>query len=192
MPWDEIYAFFLQHTGVSYDFQPNLEIIKGDRIFLDTYTWKTYINTILDDLQDALDCIEEYGDTVPDTMPNKAAFKKLIAGYVLGGIMENLNYIKRVLNIDPIDISSYDDLEQHLFAVGKLVEMLTTHPLNEITDQHMFDTYITEDEEDDNAFVTLLGLHEKDVFNMYETISSIKEDYSEMLDEEEESSGEEE
>ena len=186
MPWDEIYAFFIQHTGVSYDFQPNLEEIKGDKIFLNTYVWQTYINTILDDLQDALDCIEEYGDTVPDTMPNKGAFKKLIAGYVLGGVVENLNYIKRVLNIDPSDISSYDDLEQHLYTVGKLVEMLTNNSLAEINEKHLFDTYITEDEEDDNAFVTLLGLHEKDVFNMYETIASIKEDYYASLEEEEE------
>ena len=95
-----------------------------------------------------------------------------------------MDYIKRTLNIDPIEISSFEDLEEHLYAVGKLVEMLVTNSLGEITEKKLFSTYITEDDEDDNQFVTLLGLHEKDVFNLYETVSSIRETYEESLDEE--------
>ena len=183
--WTEIYAFFEQHTGVTYDFTSDVQSISGDKIFIDPYAWQTSINNILDNLQDALDCIEEYGDSVPDTMPSKSEFKKLIAGYLLGGIVENLNYIKRILNVDPTDISSYEVLEEHLYAVGKLVEMLVNNSLSEINEKNLFNTYITDDEEDDNAFVSLLGLHEKDVFNMSETVSSIREEYFSALDEEE-------
>ena len=182
--WEEIYTFFEEYSGVSYDFSSGIQQISGDKLFIAPYEWQTGINTLLEDLQEALDCIEENADKIPDYLPGKIEFKKLISVYLLGGIMENLDYIKRTLNIDPVEISSFEDLEEHLYAVGKLVEMLVTNSLGEITEKKLFSTYITEDDEDDNQFVTLLGLHEKDVFNLYETVSSIRETYEESLDEE--------
>lgn len=180
----EIYTFFEEYSGVSYDFTSGLQEISGDKIFIAPYDWQTGINTLLEDLNNALDCIEENADKIPDNLPGKPEFKKLIASYLLGGIIENLNYIKKILYIDPVDISSYEELEEHLFAVGKLVDMLVNNSLEEITEKKLFSTYIVDDEDEDNHFVTLLGLHEKDVFNLYETVKLIRDSYFENLDEE--------
>ena len=133
----EIYTFFEEYSGVSYDFTSGLQEISGDKIFIAPYDWQTGINTLLEDLNNALDCIEENADKIPDNLPGKPEFKKLVASYLLGGIIENLNYIKKILYIDPVDISSYEELEEHLYAVGKLVDMLVN---NSLEDAQLTDT----------------------------------------------------
>jgi hypothetical protein len=61
-----------------------------------------------------------------------------------------------------------------------------THSLDEILAEDLFNTYIVEEEDDDNEFVTLLGLHENDVPNLSFTVTSLREDYFASLDEDEE------
>lgn len=184
--WPEIYNFFEQYAGVSYNFVEDINDISGDFAFIEPYAWQSGINNILENLQDALDCINEYGQYLGEDMPSKDDLKKIVASYVLGALIKNLNDIKRTLNIDPVDINNYEDLEKQLYLVGKLVELLVTHPLDEILAEDLFNTYIVEEEDDDNEFVTLLGLHENDVPNLSFTVTSLREDYFASLDEDEE------
>lgn len=183
--WPDIYNFFEQFCGVSYDFTEDISNIKGDIAFVEPYSWQTGVNRILDDVQEALDKIDEFKDFLTDEMPTPDEMKRTIAVYVLGEMVGILNSLKQSLHIDKTDIDSFDSLEQQYFVIGKLIEMLSTHSLDELLSENLFDTYIVEDEEDENLFVSLFGLHSNDVPNMSMTVDMIKEEYYESLEEDE-------
>lgn len=184
--WPEIYNFFEQYAGVSYNFVEDLQKLNDNLIFIEPYEWQSDKDNILENLQDALDCIEEYGQFLGEDMPNKSDLKKIVASYVLSELMKNLNSIKKTLNIEEGDISTFDELENQLFVVGMLVEMLVNNSLDTLLAENLFDTYLTEEEDDDNPFVDVLGLHKNDVPNLSFTVTSIREDYFESLNEDEE------
>lgn len=181
----EIYEFFEKYAGVSFDFTEDINNISGDIAFVEPYSWHSGIENIEQNLQIALDCIEENWVYNNDTMPTKNDLKKEIAKYVLMGLKANLDHIKKSIGIDMRDIDSYEDLETQLYTVGKLIEMVSLNSLDAVLSQKMFDTYLTEDDDDDNPFVSILGLHEQDIPNIWMTVSNIKEAYWEMQDEEE-------
>ena len=181
--WDKIYEFFEQYAGVSYNFTEDIEELKQNQ-FIEPYDWQAGIQTILDNLQEALDCI---GRTLGEDMPTKDELKKIVASYVLNELMVILDQMKKTLCIEPTEISNFDALELQLFAMGQLIEMCTTNSLDAIMADDMFNTYTVDDEdEDDNLFVTVLGLNEKDIANIFMTIQSIRDDYYASLDEENE------
>ena len=184
--WPEIYNFFEQYAGVSYNFVEDLQELDGDAIFIETYAWQVKKDDILENLQNALDCIEEYGQYLGEDMPSKDDLKKIVASYVLSALVEDLNNIKRKLHIDVNDISSFDELENQLYVISMLVEMLANNNLDTLLSDNLFNTYIVEDpEEDDNEFVTVLGLAPNDVPNLSFTVTSIREEYYESLKEDE-------
>lgn len=183
MMWPEIYAFFEQFAGVSFNFVEDLEALKGDAIFIETYEWQTRKDDILENLQDALDCIEENSQYLGEDMPSKQDLKKIVASYVLSELVDDLNSIKRTLNIEVNDIASFDDLENQLYVISMLVEMLANNSLDTLLSEDLFNTYITEEEDDENQFETILGLSSNDVPNLSFTVTSIREDYFESLNE---------
>ena len=185
--WPEIYNFFEQFAGVSFNFIEDLQALDGNAIFIETYEWQTKKDDILENLQDALDCIEENGQYLGEDMPSKQDLKKIVASYVLSELVKDLNDIKQKLNIEVNDITSFDDLENQLYVISMLVEMLSNNNLDTLLSENMFDTYIVEDpEEDDNEFVTVLGLSSNDVPNLSFTVTSIRENYFESINEDEE------
>ena len=119
-------------------------------------------------------------------MPSKQDLKKIVASYVLGELVKDLNSIKQTLHIEVNDICSFDDLENQLYVISMLVEMLANNNLDTLLSENMFDTYIKEEEDDDNEFVTVLGLSSNDVPNLSFTVTSIREDYFDSLNNEDE------
>ena len=161
----EYYAFFEQYDGVSYDFNEDLQTLK-DVTFIEPYRWNELKDNILENLQDALDCITKNAKYLGEDMPSEKDFKKDVATFVLAHLVDNLNYIKQNLSIEKTDI-------------------LTTNSLDDLLKDDLFNTYLIEDEDDDNPFVTVLGLHEKDVPNLFMTVQSIREDYFASLEDDE-------
>lgn len=184
--WPEIYNFFEQFAGVSFNFVEQLSDMSGDAIFIEPYEWESKKNCILDDLQDALEYIDQYAQYLTDDMPSRKDLKKYIATFVLNELVSILNGIKRRLNIEANDITSFDDLEHQLYVVSMLSEMLVNNLLDTLLSENLFNTYIVEDEEDENEFVTVLGLSQNDVPNMSFIVSSIREAYFESLNEDDE------
>jgi hypothetical protein len=184
--WPEIYNFFEQFAGVSFNFIEDLQALDGNAIFIETYEWQTKKDDILENLQDALDCIEENGQYLGEDMPSKQDLKKIVASYVLSELVKDLNSIKQTLNIEVNDIASFDDLENQLYVISMLVEMLANNSLDTLLSENLFATYITEEEDEDNEFETVLGLSANDVPNLSFTVTSIREDYFESLNEDEE------
>lgn len=182
----EIYEFFERYAGVSFDFTEDINNISGDIAFIEPYAWQSGIENIEQNLQRALDVVEEHWTWLTDEMPTKGDIKKMVAEYVLAGLIRNLNHLKQSLGVERKDISSYEDFEIQMHTIGKLIEMLSLNSLDEVMSKKLFDTYLTEDEDDDNPFVSVLGLDERDVPELWMTVSNIKEEYWAIHDEDDE------
>lgn len=180
-----LHNFFERFDGVSYSIDEDLHNIYGNKIFIEPYEWQVGINTCLEVLDSALKCIDKNAQYLTEDMPDKKSFEKIVSNYVLAGIMSNLNAVKNTLNINATEITNFESLEKQLYLVGKLVEMLVENDLETLLADDVFNTYITEEGED-NEFVTVLGLDEKDVPNLSFVVSSIREEYFESLDDEDE------
>lgn len=181
--WQDIYDFLERFSGVSYDFQEDLDNISGYKAFIEPYEWHSGIITILDNLEDALDIVDEFGDNLHEELPDKKSLKKIIASYVLGELIKNINNIKKTLNIDATDICSYDDLENQIGIIGDLIDILISNSLDDILKHDLFDKY--EEDEDGGGFVDVLGIHKNDMASLSFIVTSIREDYFESLEDEE-------
>ena len=182
----ELYEFFEKFAGVTFNFDDLFETIQGYTAFIEPYLWQTCINETLDGLEEALSLIEQFGDDLNDDMPTKEEAKMLIANNVISGLMKNLNDVKTILHIDKTDISGYDELQMHIYVVGNLIKMLVDNSLDDILSKKLFDELLTDDDEDENPFETVLGLHRNDMPSMSFIVSSIREDYFASLEEDEE------
>lgn len=184
--WSDIYNFFEQFAGVSYDFSSDIREISGDTIFIDPVRWRNTVASIINNLQDALDIIEEYSEYLGEDMPSKRNLKKIVASYVLGELTSLLNSIKGKLNIEKTDISTFDNLEQQLITISEMIEMFVNTPLDEIVSKNLFvNSFVEDEDEEDNPLEILFGLYPNDVTNLSFTISSIRDDYFTQLDEDE-------
>ena len=181
--WEQIYDFFTRYSGVSYDFSSDIQEINGVVAYISPRIWAMKINMIMTNLNAALDCIDEFGDNLTDDMPSKSDLRKIVAQYVLRALMSNLNEVKRTLHIDNTDISNFEDFEIQVELMKDLLVMLVENSLDEIMSKNLFETESREDEEDDNQFVEVFGLHKNDVPNLSMTVQSIRQDYFESLDE---------
>jgi len=181
--WPEIYNFLEQFSGVEYDFGDDLKSISGYTAFIEPYQWKSGIDNIMEDLEEALDCVEDYAEFITDDLPRKKDLKKIITMSVLSAIISNLNNVKRNLNIENVEISNVDDLMFQIQTISDLINMLIEKTIDDIIQHDEFDKY---DEENDGAFTDLLGIHKNDMTNMSFTVNSIRQDYFETLDEENE------
>lgn len=180
MMWaDEIYIWLESYAGVAFDFSEDFDTIKGDTIFIEPYLWIITINEILEHLGEAVDCIEKYGDDLPDDMPRKKDLKKFVTMSILSSILTNLNSIKKKLNIEEIDINNFDTLVRHVETMHDLVAMLTENPIEDVLKNRMFEKH---EEENDDSFYELFEISKNDIPNMSFTVNSIRDAYLENLD----------
>ena len=78
MDWEAVYSWLEQHSGVSYDLNDDINQIKGDVAFTETFTWATKISLILDELDDALDVIDENHRELTEDLPGRDDFKRML------------------------------------------------------------------------------------------------------------------
>lgn len=179
MDWEAVYSWLEQHSGVSYDLNDDINQIKGDVAFTETFTWATKISLILDELDDALDVIDENYRELTDDLPGRDDFKKMLVADTIMKILNEVNGIKRQLGITPTKIKTVNELLQHVNAIRDLINMLKINPIEDIIKDKLFEKY---EDENDDAFSELLDLHKNDMTNLWETVRSVV-DYIEDDDE---------
>lgn len=178
--WSELFIWLERYSGVSYDFSEDIASIKGDIAFIDTYEWFNVISNLFDNLSEAIDVVDEFGDNLTDELPNKKKVKNMLTSYVISNLLDNVNDIKRKLNIDIVDISNADTLIQHINIIMELIQMLSENEMDDIFKQQLFEKH---EEENGNTFTEILNIQKDDITNMYFTVSSIRQDYFDSLDE---------
>ena len=178
--WSELFIWLERYSGVSYDFSEDIASIKGNIAFIDTYEWFNVISNLFDNLSEAIDVVDEFGDNLTDELPNKKKVKNMLTSYVISNLLDNVNDIKRKLNIDIVDISNSDTLIQHINIIMELIQMLSENEMDDIFKQQLFEKH---EEENGNTFTEILNIQKDDITNMYFTVSSIQQDYFDSLDE---------
>lgn len=178
--WSELFIWLERYSGVSYDFSEDIASIKGDIAFIDTYEWFNVISNLFDNLSEAIDVVDEFGDNLTDELPNKKKVENMLTSYVISNLLDNVNDIKRKLNIDIVDISNSDTLIQHINIIMELIQMLSENEMDDIFKQQLFEKH---EEENGNTFTEILNIQKDDITNMYFTVSSIQQDYFDSLDE---------
>lgn len=180
MDWEAVYSWLEQHSGVSYDLNDDINQIKGDVAFTETFTWATKISLILDELDDALDVIDENHRELTEDLPGRDDFKRMLVADTIMKILNEVNGIKRQLGITPTKIKTVNELLQHVNAIRDLINMLKINPIEDIIKDKLFEKY---EDENDDAFSELLDLHKNDMTNLWETVRSVV-DYIEDDDDE--------
>ena len=180
MDWEAVYSWLEQHSGVSYDLNDDINQIKGDVAFTETFTWATKISLILDELDDALDVIDENHRELTEDLPGRDDFKRMLVTDTIMKILNEVNGIKRQLGITPTKIKTVNELLQHVNALRDLINMLKINPIEDIIKDKLFEKY---EDENDDAFSELLDLHKNDMTNLWETVRSVV-DYIEDDDDE--------
>ena len=180
MDWEAVYSWLEQHSGVSYDLNDDINQIKGDVAFTETFTWATKISLILDELDDALDVIDENHRELTEDLPGRDDFKRMLVADTIMKILNEVNGIKRQLGITPTKIKTVNELLQHVNALRDLINMLKINPIEDIIKDKLFEKY---EDENDDAFSELLDIHKNDMTNLWETVRSVV-DYIEDDDDE--------
>lgn len=180
MDWEAVYSWLEQHSGVSYDLNDDINQIKGDVAFTETFTWATKISLILDELDEALDVIDENHRELTEDLPGRDDFKRMLVTDTIMKILNEVNGIKRQLGITPTKIKTVNELLQHVNAIRDLINMLKINPIEDIIKDKLFEKY---EDENDDAFSELLDLHKNDMTNLWETVRSVV-DYIEDDDDE--------
>lgn len=175
----EIYMWLEQYSGVSYDFNEDISNITGNKAFIDPFEWHISIENILERLNDALSTIDKYHNLLTEDLPNRTDLKKYISGMVLNRILNVLNDIKLQLHIEQSEINSYDELIKQVMVITQLIDMMVDNTLEDIIKNNMFEKY---DEENDNVLTDMLNMHKNDVPNIHFTVSSIRQDYFDSLE----------
>ena len=178
--FDELYIWLEAYSGVTFDFSSDFEEIQGDAAFIEPYAWVVTISEILEQLEACVGCIEKYGDNLTDDMPSKNDLKRYVTMSVLVTVLNNLNYIKRKLNIEEVDINNFDLLVRHVETMHDLIAMLVENSIEDILNKRLFEKH---EKENDDSFYELFELNKKDIPNMSFTVNSIRDVYFETLEE---------
>ena len=170
--WNLIYNWLEQHSGVSYNFDDDFREITGDVAFDSPVFWSTTIGLIFDQLDEALDVIDEYGYSLPDDMPSKDQLKRIFADACITNILTNVNHIKSSLNIPIEKISSVEDLNNQVNALKDFILLAKINPVEEFVKEETFRNF---EDANDDILEDKFSIHVNDLPSMWETISSIVE-----------------
>ena len=172
MDWEAIFNWLEQKSGVSYDLSEDISAISGDTAFTEPFFWQIKISFILEDMESAIETVEEYHSELTEDLPPREKLQKGIENEYVRKLTENINNVKRQLGMS---ITPINDAEDVLTNVGGLFELISTMkalPIDSLQTREWFDKF---DEENDNILTDVLELHKNDLVDIHQTVETIVE-----------------
>ena len=172
MDWEAIFNWLEQKSGVSYDLNEDISAISGDTAFTEPFFWQIKISFILEDMESAIETVEEYRSELTEDLPPREKLQKGIENEYVRKLAENINNVKRQLGMS---ITPINDAEDVLTNVGGLFELISTMkalPIDSLQTREWFDKF---DEENDNILTDVLELHKNDLVDIHQTVETIVE-----------------
>jgi hypothetical protein len=179
MDWEAIFNWLEQKTGVSYDLNDDLSEIKGDVAFDQPFFWQLKISFILEDMDAAIEAVEEYRSELTEDLPPREKLQKGIENEYVRKLAENINAVKKQLGMSITPINDAEDVLTNTGALFELISTMESFPIDSLQAREWFDKY---DEATDNALTEVLELHKNDLVDIHQTIESIVESLKEDED----------
>ncbi len=168
--WEDFYNWVEKYAGCTFDLSEDFQSIKGDAIFIDPQAWKLKVFRIISELNEMLDVLEEYKTSLTDNFPSYSRLRNFLISETLTSLIENINDIKRKLNIEPVDISNVDNLRDHVVSLYELVNAVSTYSLEQLSKKDWFDDF---EEDNDNFLKEEFGLRKNDLTNIHFVVNDI-------------------
>ena len=179
MDWEVIFDWLEQKSGVSYDLNDDLSEIKGDAAFVEPFFWQMKIAFILEDMDSAIETVEENRSELTEDLPPREKLKKGIENEYVRKLAENINAVKKQLGMSITPINDAEDISVNASALYELISTLKAFDIGSLQTREWFDRY---DEMSDNVLTEVLELHKNDLPDIHETIESIVESLNDEYD----------
>lgn len=183
MDWEAIFSWLEQKAGVSYDPSDDISEIGGDTAFTQPFFWQTKISFIIEDMESAIETVEEYRFELTEDLPPRDKLQKGIENEYVRKLAENINAVKKQLGMSITPINDVEDVLTNAGALFELISTLEAFPIDSLESRDWFDKY---DEMSDNALTEVLELHKNDLVDIHQTIETIVESLNEDDDNDDE------
>lgn len=172
MDWGIIYEWLDQKAGVSYDPNEDLNSIINDVAFTDPFFWCMKISFILDDMDAAIETVDEYHNELTEELPPREKLKKGIEENIISHLSSNINSVKQKLGLSINPITDAESVLENATTLRDLIMSLSSFTIEELQKRSWFDEY---EEQTDNALSETLEIHKNDLIDISQTIETIRE-----------------
>lgn len=179
---DELYAWLESYSGASFDFDDAIRELDNLNVFIDPFNWKISIETMFDQLDDAIDVIDEFKRAIPTDMPNRKELKRLLTQNVLSSVVKNVRTVSAQINLTIEEINTLDKLKQIVQTIYELITMFVNYDINDILKRDLFGVH---EENNDDSYNELLGVSKEDLSQIAMNINAIRDSYYDALDSDE-------
>lgn len=175
MDWGIIYEWLDQKSGVSFDPNEDLNSIINDVAFTDPFFWCMKISFILDDMDAAIETVDEYHNELTEELPPREKLKKGIEENIISHLSSNINSVKQKLGLSINPITDAESVLENATTLRDLIMSLSSFTIEELQKRSWFDEY---EEQTDNALSEILEIHKNDLIDISQTIETIRENTS--------------
>lgn len=172
MDWEAIFNWLEQKSGVSYDLNDDISAISGDTAFTEPFFWQIKISFILEDMESAIETVEEYRSELTEDLPPREKLQKGIENEYVRKLTENINNVKHQLGMSITPINDAEDVLTNVGALFELISTMKALPIDSLQTREWFDKF---DEENDNILTDVLELHKNDLVDIHQTVETIVE-----------------
>lgn len=172
MDWEAIFNWLEQKSGVSYDLNEDISAISGNTAFTEPFFWQIKISFILEDMESAIETVEEYRSELTEDLPPREKLQKGIENEYVRKLTENINNVKRQLGMSITPINDAEDVLTNVGALFELISTMKALPIDSLQTREWFDKF---DEENDNILTDVLELHKNDLVDIHQTVETIVE-----------------
>ena len=176
---DELYVWLESYGGTSYDLTSTIYSIEATLPFVSPFDWRTSIENVLDQMDEAVDIIEKYGKNLPDNLPSKQIAKRMFVMDVLSKLVENVRAVCREMGLDIDDITTIDKLRNVVLAMSELIDMFINNTIETIQKEDLFEKH---EDDNDDSFQNILDVDERDIVQLSYNVAQIRDTYFMSLD----------
>lgn len=176
---DELYVWLESYGGTSYDLTSTIYSIETTLPFVSPFDWRTSIENVLDQMDEAVDIIEKYGKNLPDNLPSKQIAKRMFVMDVLSKLVENVRAVCREMGLDIDDITTIDKLRNVVLAMSELIDMFINNTIETIQKEDLFEKH---EDDNDDSFQNILDVDERDLVQLSYNVAQIRDTYFMSLD----------
>jgi hypothetical protein len=172
--WLELFAWIESFAGVSFDPTEMLDVCTEDMAFTDPFGWKSNIDIAVDDVMELLNTLEEHKLEAPDSLGEIAEVKAGFAQQMMSEIIDKVNNIKTRLNLEITKIKGLNGLRSNVELLANLIEYCKDNDMEVAISAEKFDEL---NRVNDNDIVNVLGIHNRDMMNIWQAVSEVSELY---------------